>query len=73
MTTMHTLSNRRFDQPAARQWARVLAAGDGTHLGTITAPHPVHNFAWGDDGKTLYLCARTVLYRMPLLVSGVRP
>ena len=31
----------------------------GKHLGTITAPQPVHNFAWGGaDGKTLYLCAR---------------
>ena len=39
---------------------------------TVTR-YPVHNFAWGDDGKTLYLCARTVLYRIPLLVSGVRP
>ena len=51
-----------------------IFSADGTHLGTITAPHPVHNFAWGGaDGKTLYLCARSVLYRMPLLVSGVRP
>jgi hypothetical protein len=34
----------------------------------------VHNFAWGGaDGKTLYLCARTALYRVPLLVEGVRP
>lgn len=49
-------------------------SADGTHLGTISAPHPIHNFAWGGaDGKTLYLCARSVLYRMPLLVSGVRP
>jgi gluconolactonase len=47
---------------------------DGKHLGTITAPKPVHNFAWGGpDGKTLYLCARSALYRIPLLVEGVRP
>jgi gluconolactonase len=46
----------------------------GKHLGTITAPKPVHNFAWGGaDGKTLYLCARSALYRVPLLVEGVRP
>ena len=51
----------------------IYSAG-GTHLGTITAPHPVHNFAWGGaDGKTLYLCARSVLYRIPLMVTGVRP
>lgn len=46
----------------------------GKHLGTITAPRPIHNFAWGGaDGKTLYLCARSALYRAPLLVEGVRP
>jgi gluconolactonase len=46
----------------------------GKHLGTIVAPTPVHNFAWGGaDGRTLYLCARANLYRIPLLVEGVRP
>ena len=46
----------------------------GKHLGTLVAPTPVHNFAWGGaDGKTLYLCARSNLYRIPLLVEGVRP
>jgi gluconolactonase len=46
----------------------------GKHLGTITAPKPVHNFAWGgEDGRTLYLCARSALYRIDLLVAGVRP
>jgi gluconolactonase len=46
----------------------------GRHLGTIRAPHPVHNFAWGGaEGRTLYLCARSTLYRMPLLIEGVRP
>ncbi|HEY9232509.1 MAG TPA: hypothetical protein VIS78_10185 [Blastocatellia bacterium] len=34
--------------------------------------HP-HNMAWGDDGKTLYLCARGGLYRMRLGIAGVRP
>jgi gluconolactonase len=51
-----------------------IFAADGTHLGTIQAPRPVHNFAWGGaDGKTLYLTARDTLYRTPLLVEGVRP
>jgi gluconolactonase len=51
-----------------------IFATDGRHLGTVTLPRPVHNFAWGgNDGKTLYLCARSALYRMPLLVEGVRP
>jgi gluconolactonase len=47
---------------------------DGKHLGTIVAPKPVHNFAWGGkDGTELYLCARSALYRIPLLIPGVRP
>jgi len=47
---------------------------NGKHLGTIRAPKPVHNFAWGgDDGRTLYLCARSALYRVQLLIPGVRP
>ena len=51
-----------------------IFSSTGKHLGTITAPKPVHNFAWGGaDGKTLYLCARSTLYRVPLLVEGVRP
>jgi gluconolactonase len=46
----------------------------GQHLGTITAPKPVHNFAWGGkDGNELYLCARSALYRIALLIPGVRP
>ncbi|HYE65587.1 MAG TPA: SMP-30/gluconolactonase/LRE family protein [Pyrinomonadaceae bacterium] len=46
----------------------------GKHLGTIIAPKHIHNMAWGDeDGKTLYLCARTGLYRMRLNIQGIRP
>jgi gluconolactonase len=47
---------------------------EGKHLGTIRTPRHAHNFAWGDeDGKTLYLCARSGLYKMPLQIAGVRP
>jgi gluconolactonase len=47
---------------------------DGKHLGTIIAPKHIHNMAWGDeDGKTLYLCARSGLYRMRLGIEGMRP
>ncbi|HET7291736.1 MAG TPA: SMP-30/gluconolactonase/LRE family protein [Vicinamibacteria bacterium] len=49
---------------------------EGKHLGTIRGPRHVHNMAWGDaDGRTLYLCARTGLYRMRLNVqgAGIRP
>ncbi len=51
-----------------------IFSSEGKHLGTIkTSMHP-HNFAWGEeDGKTLYLCARSGLYRMKLNISGVRP
>ena len=46
----------------------------GVHLGTILGPRHAHNFAWGDaDGKTLYLCARSSLYRIKLGVAGIRP
>ena len=46
----------------------------GKHLGTVIAPRSIHNFAWGGaDGKTLYLTARDRLYRIALLVEGVRP
>jgi len=43
----------------------------GEHLGTIHTPMHVHNMAWGgEDGRTLYLCARSGLYRMPLMNPG---
>jgi len=48
-----------------------VLSSDGKHLGTIITPQHVHNMAWGDnDGKTLYLCARTGLYRIRLNVPG---
>jgi gluconolactonase len=46
----------------------------GKHLGTIVTPMHPHNMAWGDDdGKTLYLTARSGLYRIRLKIAGVRP
>ena len=46
----------------------------GKHLGTIKAPEIPANFAWGDeDGRTLYMTARTGLYRVRLKVPGIRP
>jgi gluconolactonase len=47
-----------------------VVSATGRHLGTIVTPKHVHNMAWGDDGRTLYLCARSGLYRMPLFVRG---
>ena len=46
---------------------------DGTHLGTIKANEVPANVAWGDDGSTLYMTARTGLYRVQLNTSGVIP
>lgn len=42
----------------------------GKHIGTIEMPEIVSNCAWGDDGKTLYITARTSVYRIRLSVSG---
>lgn len=51
-----------------------IISPEGKHLGTIIGPEHPHNFAWGDDdGKTLYLCARTGLYRIRLKIAGIRP
>jgi sugar lactone lactonase YvrE len=45
----------------------------GKHLGTIRGPELPANFAWGDaDARTLYLTARTGLYRIRLVASGIR-
>ena len=47
---------------------------EGKHLGTLRFPELPANMAWGDaDGRTLYLTARTSLYRLRLGVPGIRP
>ena len=46
----------------------------GRHLGTIQATEQPANLAWGDaNGKTLYLTARTGLYRIRLKAHGLLP
>ena len=51
-----------------------IISPEGKHLGTVIAPKHPHNMAWGDDdGKTLYLCARSSLYKMRLNIPGIRP
>lgn len=42
----------------------------GEHLGTIQPTEVPANVAWGDDGHTLYMTARTGLYRITLLSEG---
>ena len=47
---------------------------DGKLLGNIQPPEIPANLNWGDaDGKTLYITARTGLYRIRTNVVGVRP
>ncbi len=51
-----------------------ILSPEGKHLGTIIGPEHPHNMAWGDDdGRTLYLCARSGLYRIRLNIPGIRP
>ena len=50
-----------------------VIAPDGTHLGTIMPDEVPANVAWGDDGSTLYMTARTGLYRIRLTTGGTIP
>lgn len=51
-----------------------IISAEGKHLGTLTLPELPANFAFGDaDGKTLYMAARTGLYRVRVGVEGIRP
>jgi gluconolactonase len=43
---------------------------EGKHLGSIKPPEAPANCGWGDDGSTLYMTARTGLYRIKLAVAG---
>jgi gluconolactonase len=44
---------------------------DGTHLGVIVTPERPANLAWGDDDRrTLYITARTSLYRIRATTPG---
>jgi gluconolactonase len=69
-----------FDGLKVDQLGNVYAAGpggllvispEGTHLGTIRFAEQPANLAWGDaDRRTLYVTARTGLYRVRLKVPG---
>jgi len=51
-----------------------IMSPEGKHIATVLTKELPANLAWGDaDGKTLYLTARTGLYRIRLNVAGVRP
>ena len=45
-------------------------SADGRHLGTIKPPETPANCNWGEDGKTLFITARTGVYRIKLVVAG---
>lgn len=47
---------------------------EGKRLGLIAPPEIPANVHWGDeDGRTLYMTARTGLYRIKLSTTGIRP
>jgi len=47
---------------------------EGKHIGTIEVAEIPSNVAWGDgDSKTLYITARTGLYRIGLDIQGLLP
>jgi sugar lactone lactonase YvrE len=51
-----------------------IISPEARHLGTIKAPELPANFAWGDaDGRTLYMAARSGLYRIRTAIPGIRP
>jgi gluconolactonase len=51
-----------------------IMSPEGKHLATVKTKQLPANLNWGDaDAKTLYLTARTGLYRIRLNIPGVRP
>ena len=46
---------------------------EGKVLGQIQLPEVAANLAWGDNGTTLYITARTHVYRLQTLVRGYLP
>ena len=46
-------------------------APDGEFLGLIEVPEVPANCAWGEDGRTLFLTARTSVYTVRMKVPGV--
>ena len=46
---------------------------EGKLLGKIKPPEIPANLAWGEDGKVLYMTARTGVYRIRLTTTGEKP
>ncbi len=50
-----------------------VISSEGKHLGTILVPELVANLCFGDDdNKTMYIAARTGVYKMRVNVPGIR-
>lgn len=46
---------------------------DANHLGTIVTPETPANCAWGDhDPQSLYITARTSIYKVRLTAPGIK-
>ena len=51
-----------------------IVSPEGKPLGTIVLPERPANLAFGEaDGKSLFVTARTGLYRIRLKIPGIRP
>ena len=51
-----------------------IISPEGKHLGTIHFPERASNMTFGgDDAKTLYVTARTGIYRVRINIPGIRP
>ena len=48
-------------------------AADGAPLGVIDCPQLPANCAWGEDGSTLFIAARTAVYRTRIAATGIAP
>ena len=84
--TSHVFGDMDHPQPGSPDGMKVDAEGhlyvtgatgvwvfepDGTHLGVIVTPERPANCTWGDaDRQTLYITARTSLYRIRVKVPG---
>jgi len=52
----------------------LIFSPEGKHLGTIHPAEQPANVGWGGaDAKTLYMTARTGLYRIRLKIAGLLP
>jgi len=50
----------------------VWVFNDGRHIGAIETPEKPANVAWGDNYRTLYITARTSIYKIRLKATGTR-